>query len=85
MFYIVERWLGGTLTNFSTVKKSIKRLHSLEKEGSTIFEDLTKKEILKLNREKIVDPSFSRECNLLILFLTVEKFVKVPPNHLSTI
>ena len=53
MFYIVERWLGGTLTNFSTVKKSIKRLHSLEKEGSTIFEDLTKKEILKLNREKI--------------------------------
>tara|TARA_B100000809_G_scaffold36992_1_gene32383 strand:+ start:318 stop:1049 length:732 start_codon:yes stop_codon:yes gene_type:complete len=53
MFYVVERWLGGTLTNFSTVKKSIKRLHSLEKEGSTIFEDLTKKEILKLNREKI--------------------------------
>ena len=29
MFYIVERWLGGTLTNFSTIKKSIKRLHSL--------------------------------------------------------
>lgn len=53
MFYVVERWLGGTLTNFSTVKKSIKRLHSLEKEGSTVFEDLTKKEILKLNREKI--------------------------------
>ena len=53
MFYVVERWLGGTLTNFSTIKKSIKRLHSLEKEGSTIFEDLTKKEILQLNREKI--------------------------------
>ena len=53
MFYVVERWLGGTLTNFSTVKKSIKRLHSLEKEGSTVFEDLTKKEVLKLNREKI--------------------------------
>ena len=53
MFYVVERWLGGTLTNFSTVKKSIKRLHSLEKEGSAVFEDLTKKEILKLNREKI--------------------------------
>ena len=28
MFYVVERWLGGTLTNFSTIKKSIKRLHS---------------------------------------------------------
>jgi len=27
MFYVVERWLGGTLTNFSTIKKSIKRLH----------------------------------------------------------
>ena len=53
MFYVVERWLGGTLTNFSTIKKSIKRLHSLEKEGSTIFEDLTKKELLMLNREKI--------------------------------
>ena len=33
--------------------KSIKRLHSLEKEGSSIFEDLTKKELLMLNREKI--------------------------------
>ena len=38
MFYVVERWLGGTLTNFSTIKKSIKRLHSLEKDGSAIFE-----------------------------------------------
>ena len=53
MFYVVERWLGGTLTNFSTIKKSIKRLHSLEKEGSSVFEDLTKKEVLQLNREKI--------------------------------
>ena len=53
MFYVVERWLGGTLTNFSTIKKSIKRLHSLEKDGSAIFEELTKKEILQLNREKI--------------------------------
>ena len=53
MFYVVERWLGGTLTNFSTVKKSIKRLQSLEKEGSSLYEDLTKKELLKLNREKI--------------------------------
>ena len=53
MFYVVERWLGGTLTNFSTIKKSIKRLHSLEKDGSAVFEELTKKEILQLNREKI--------------------------------
>ncbi len=53
MFYVVERWLGGTLTNFSTIKKSIKRLQMLEKEGSKIYEDLTKKEIQKLNRERI--------------------------------
>ena len=31
MFYIIERWLGGTLTNFATIKKSIRRLAKLEK------------------------------------------------------
>ena len=53
MFYVVERWLGGTLTNFSTIKKSIKRLNLLEKEGSRIYENQTKKEIQMLNRERI--------------------------------
>ena len=53
MFYVVERWLGGTLTNYSTIKKSIKRLQQLEKEGSNIYENLTKKEIQMLNRERI--------------------------------
>jgi small subunit ribosomal protein S2 len=53
MFYVVERWLGGTLTNFSTIKKSIKRLQLLEKEGSNIYENMTKKEIQMLNRERI--------------------------------
>lgn len=53
MFYIVERWLGGTLTNFSTIKKSIKRLKALEKESSSIYENLTKKEIQMLNRERL--------------------------------
>ncbi len=53
MFYVVERWLGGTLTNFMTIKKSIKRLHVLEKEGSSIYENLTKKEVQMLNRERI--------------------------------
>ena len=53
MFYVVERWLGGTLTNFSTIKKSIKRLQMLEREGSSIYENLTKKEIQMLNRERI--------------------------------
>ena len=53
MFYIVERWLGGTLTNFSTIKKSIKRLKMLEKEGSSLYENMTKKETQMLNREKV--------------------------------
>ena len=53
MFYIVERWLGGTLTNFSTIKKSIKRLKMLEKEGSNLSENLTKKETQMLNRERV--------------------------------
>jgi len=53
MFYVVERWLGGTLTNFSTIRKSIKRLQLLEKESSPLYENATKKEILSLEREMI--------------------------------
>ena len=53
MFYIIERWLGGTLTNFSTIKKSIKRLKMLEKDSHSIYSNLTKKEIGSFQREKI--------------------------------
>jgi len=54
MFHVTERWLGGTLTNFMTIKKSIKRLHLLEKdETSDIAETLTKKELLMRSRERI--------------------------------
>jgi len=53
MFYIVERWLGGTLTNFATIKKSIRRLVMLEKESSPIYKNKTKKERHMLNREKL--------------------------------
>ncbi len=53
MFYVVERWLGGTLTNFATIKKSIKRLLLLEKESSEIYTNLTKKELGLLERERI--------------------------------
>ena len=52
MFYVNERWLGGTLTNFSTIKRSIKRLKVLEKESSDVYKDLTKKELNNLNRER---------------------------------
>jgi small subunit ribosomal protein S2 len=53
MFYVNERWLGGTLTNFSTIKRSIKRLKVLEKESSDVYKNLTKKELNGLNRERI--------------------------------
>ncbi len=53
MFYVVERWLGGTLTNYSTIKKSIKRLQQLEKDADTLYQSLTKKEILQMERERI--------------------------------
>ena len=53
MYYVVERWLGGTLTNFSTIKKSIRRLITLEKESGELYASLTKKEITMMERERI--------------------------------
>lgn len=53
-FFVTERWLGGTLTNYATIKKQIRRLKDLEQgqeEGS--FEFFTKKEQLLLERERI--------------------------------
>ncbi len=53
MPYVTERWLGGMLTNFQTVRRSLKRLEEIEKmsqDGS--FEKFTKKEVLKLEKER---------------------------------
>ena len=51
--WVSERWLGGMLTNFSTIRKSIKRLNMIEKqETDGTFEKITKKERLFLTREK---------------------------------
>lgn len=51
--YVSERWLGGMLTNFSTIRKSIKRLVAIDKmEVDGTFEKITKKERLLLTREK---------------------------------
>lgn len=53
MNYVSERWLGGMLTNFSTIRKSIKRLTSIDKmEVDGTFEKITKKERLLLSRER---------------------------------
>lgn len=52
MFYVNQRWLGGMLTNFQTIKKSIRRLEEIErlKEDGTLAK-LSKKEASKLNKE----------------------------------
>ena len=53
MPYVNYRWLGGMLTNYKTIRKSVKRLKNLEKmEEEGGFEGLTKKEILGLTRER---------------------------------
>jgi hypothetical protein len=53
MYYINQRWLGGLLTNFQTVQKSIKRLKDLEAmQTDGRYEKLTKKERIKLDRER---------------------------------
>lgn len=50
--FVNHRWLGGTMTNWQTVKKSLERLNQLEKaRGEGRFDLLTKKEALELNRE----------------------------------
>jgi small subunit ribosomal protein S2 len=50
--YVCEKWLGGTLTNFATLRKSVKRLEELEKwQNDGIFAVLPKKEVSRLNKE----------------------------------
>ncbi len=53
MFYVNNRWLGGMLTNFTTIKKSLLRMKKIEKmEIDGTFESLTKKEVARLNKER---------------------------------
>lgn len=53
-FYVNHRWLGGTLTNLETIRKSVARLHYLEDiEKKPEFKSMSKKELASLNRERI--------------------------------
>lgn len=53
MYYVNQRWLGGTLTNFKTIRKRIKRLEEIERmEEDGTFDVLPKKETINLIREK---------------------------------
>ena len=52
-YYVDQRWLGGTLTNFKTIRKSIKRLSDIYKmEKNGVFEVLPKKEVIQLIQER---------------------------------
>lgn len=52
MYYMTERWLGGTLTNFRTIRRRVKRLEEIEKmESDGTFEKLPKKEVVGLKKE----------------------------------
>ena len=53
MPFVTERWLGGMLTNFNTVRKSVKKMQSIDKMlGDGSFDSITKKERLTLSRDK---------------------------------
>jgi small subunit ribosomal protein S2 len=54
MYYVSNRWLGGTLTNFQTIKQSVDRLKKLEEmlEDAAMLEALKKRELLELSRER---------------------------------
>ncbi len=53
MFYVSHRWLGGMLTNFQTIRRSIQRLEKLEAdEANGVFDQLPKKEVIRLGRER---------------------------------
>src|SRR4029077_15649817 len=53
-FYVSERWLGGTLTNFETIKKSIGRLNELDKmKTEGLFRVMSKKEVARLEKERL--------------------------------
>ena len=52
-YYVNQRWLGGTLTNFKTIQKRIQRLKNIEKmEEDGIFDVLPKKEVIALKKEQ---------------------------------
>ena len=53
MFYVTNRWLGGMLTNFTTVKASIKKIEKIEQmEEKGLIKELKKKEVISLNKKK---------------------------------
>lgn len=53
MPYITERWPGGMLTNFSTIKKAVRKMNSIDKmKKDGTFDTLSKRERLQINRQR---------------------------------
>ena len=53
MYFVNERWLGGTLTNFKTIRSRIRRMEEIEKmETDGTFEALPKKEVIQIKKEE---------------------------------
>ena len=70
MPYITERWPGGMLTNFATIRKSVKKMNSFDKMATDgTFQNISKKERLQITRQKakMILPVFRQLFSLLIL------------------
>lgn len=91
MFYVNNRWLGGTLTNFITIKKSIDKLKELEQmEEKGGYEGRPKKEILKLEKqrdklEKVLEGIKEMRQLPGAIFIVDSKKEKIPVNEAAKI
>lgn len=86
-FYCIQRWLGGTLTNFITIRKSIDRLKSLENQKATDgWVKLKKKEILNLERQmqkmhKNLDGILEMNTMPDVIFITDPRYDRIALNE----
>lgn len=84
MPYVTERWLGGMLTNFSTVRKSIKKMGNIEKmESDGTFDRLNKKERLMKTREKAKLEKFFKGISSLNRLPSAVFIVDIKKEHIA--
>lgn len=84
MPYVTERWLGGMLTNFATVRKSIKKMGSIEKmETDGTFQRLNKKERLMKSREKAKLEKFFKGISTLNRLPSAIFIVDIKKEHIA--
>lgn len=84
MPYVTERWLGGMLTNFATVRKSIKKMGTIEKmETDGTFERLSKKERLMKSREKAKLEKFFKGISTLNRLPSAIFIVDIKKEHIA--